>query len=266
MRSFSSISLVSTLLLMGCDTTALTEPQPPATRLELTGCWPDYNSLPEALRQAGPADPERVIVVYKRQKLTALYEHEQLTQCVTSDFGDWPYEAKTQSDGESTPEGWYTVALKRTSNPDDEYPKTFFTEALHVSYPNLSDISRAEQRGVVDSVTASQLRDSINQGQLPNQETAMGGAILVHSWENGLTTAGCVGLDAEDMHVLFTKTENGDPILILPWQTIMFEDGTSAQDVIPPRPEPEPFPVEMIDQEKSSPGHTVMKPIEITAD
>ena len=209
---------------------------------------------------------ERGIVVYKGKKKTALYEHGQLSLCAPADFGDWPYEAKVQSDGESTPEWWYNVASKRTSNPNDEFPKSVFTEALHVSYPNLMDIHRAEERGVVTDEVAQALRDAVNQGELPSQDTAMGGAIMIHSWQPGLTTAGCVGLPDTDMHELFARTQNADPILILPWQTIMYDDGSIATNAIPPRPPPEPFPIGMIDQEKSSPGHTVMKPIEIPAD
>jgi hypothetical protein len=230
----------------------------------IQSCYARYSEIPETLRSGGPESPERVIVVYKRERKLGLYEDGLLSLCVPAELGEWPYEAKVQSDGESTPEGWYTVAVKRTSDPNDAFPKSVFTEALHVSYPNAGDVDRALAKSVISPQVAAMLMGSISRGELPDQDTAMGGAIVIHDWAPGVPTAGCVGLKGEDMHQLFGKTESADPILILPWQTILYEDGTTGQDVIPEH-HPDIMPETMIDRSLSRPGHTVMKAIEITA-
>lgn len=268
--------MVMWLFLTACDSVGPSAPKAPspcastefaaAGHDEVPTCLPCLADLPASLLDGGNAHADRVIVVYKRQKLTALYEHGALAQCTRVELGDWPYEPKVQQDGESTPEGWYSVATKRTSAAYDWFPATVFTEALHVSYPNAADVDRAVAQGVVTPEVASRLREQIGRGELPDQETKMGGQILLHDWNPGVPTAGCVGLPAEEMHALFTRAVEGDPVLILPWRTVLYNDGSTAEAAIPPRPPPSFMPSSMIDRERSRPGRMVLNPIEITAD
>lgn len=274
--SFLTAAVFLTASLLGREMSpwqlgASISPEPPLSPSKGEGainttCFPRFTDIPESLRKEGGQDSKRVIVIYKHEQKLGLYEDGQLTLCVSAEFGDWPYEAKVQSDGESTPEGWYTVAMKRTRNPDDEFPKSVFTEALHISYPNTDDVNRALAKAIITPETAETLKGEINRGELPDQDTAMGGAILIHDWKLGMTTAGCVGLPEEDMHTLFSKTENGDPILILPWQTVLRTDGSLDIATIPDRPPADTIPPGMINWTQSRPGHMVLKAIEITAD
>ncbi len=210
----------------------------PALHEEITSCLPTLAGLPPEFRDDERSKSSELIVVYKRQKLLGLYRDGRLVEgmCWDIALGSKPYEAKIRMDNASTPEGWYHVAYKRTADPLDAYPNTTFYKALHISYPNATDVYYAKRAGVVSDRQAEDLLRSIQIGQLPSQSSPMGGAILIHGWEDGLSdTLGCVGLRERDIDILFDAIPQSDTtILILPWHRIIRQDATYGVDTIPP--------------------------------
>lgn len=211
---------------------------------EVTDCLGDLAELPPEYQQDA-AIPATLVVVYKRQQKIGLYKHGKLaslngqTACYSMALGSWPYEGKLRMDNQSTPEGWYNVARKRTENPYDLWPSTSFYKALHISYPAKKDVEEAYAQGVIDASVAANLLASIKKGELPNQSTPMGGQILVHGWDDSLPgTFGCVGMRNADIDLLFDAVKEGDQILILPWKRILYQDATYGIDKPPKRPPP----------------------------
>ncbi len=224
------------------------EDPPPQERAD---CPRLVSELPTEFAGDARTRAERLIVVFKHAEMVGAYENGVLVtspepMCYPITMGVWPYEAKTQTDHASTPEGWYEVARKRSRNPDDAYPPTIFELSLHVNYPNEADVDRALALAVIDPATAGELMRDIAQRSLPRQNSPMGGAILLHSWYTSYldddlgedvrvrgTTAGCVGIDDENMSSLFTWSERRDPILMLPWRLVLMDDGTTAEASVP---------------------------------
>jgi hypothetical protein len=203
---------------------------------ELEGCLATLAGLPPEFESDRRANEGQLIVVFKRQKSLGLYRDGSLVEgaCWDIALGSWPYEAKVRRDNASTPEGWYTVSYKRTSNPLDTYPDTAFYKALHVSYPNAQDIVWAKRLGVINDVQAEELLDAIKAGRLPSQSSPMGGAILIHGWMDELPeTLGCVGMREPEIDLLFPQVEAGTPILFLPWHRIIRQDRTFGVDPVP---------------------------------
>lgn len=99
----------------------------------------------------------------------------------------------------------------------------------------------------------------------------MGGAILLHSWFANVAnaTAGCVGVDDQNMQWLFNQVEVGDPILLLPWREIHYTDGTFAWDDSEQASLQDPVTMDqymdMIDPAASNAERIVFKPIYVTA-
>lgn len=208
-------------------------------------CPETIAGLPEEYRERA-GDSDRLIVVFKRLYKVALYEDGRLAQrdeqhaCFDISMGYWPYEPKYERDYQSTPEGWYTVAVKRTADPKDEFPGTSYDHALHVSYPNATDVGRAEAHGVIDTAEAQRILAELARGGLPPQNTALGGQILIHTWRTPepYSTAGCVGVEPNEAKWLFEQSQAGDPILLLPWIEVLLSDGSSQINRdIPPAPE-----------------------------
>lgn len=209
---------------------------------EVMGCLQSLTELPPEYR-ADAMSSNRLIVVLKRQRKIALYQNGKLANlndkpaCFDISLGSWPYESKVKTDYKSTPEGWYKVARKRTEYPYDLWPSTSFYKALHVSYPERKDVESAREQIVIDDATAKSLLDQINQGKLADQNTAMGGQILIHGWDDSLpSTFGCVGMRNRDIDILFDAVDETDRILILPWVKILYTDGSYGIDSIPEKP------------------------------
>lgn len=111
-------------------------------------------------------------------------------------FGANPEGHKMQEGDEKTPEGTYALDYKKSDSS--------FHKAIHISYPNPSDVASAKARGVKP-----------------------GGLIMIHGQKNGwgwlsfITqrfnwTNGCVALSNDDMDVVWSLVKEGTPIEIWP--------------------------------------------------
>ena len=109
-------------------------------------------------------------------------------------FGANPRGHKQQEGDEKTPEGFYTLDYKKEDST--------FHRAMHISYPNDTDITNARNNGVSPS-----------------------GFIMVHGQRNGLGwlsfitqrfdwTNGCIALTNKDMDEFMTLVATGTKIHI----------------------------------------------------
>ena len=111
-------------------------------------------------------------------------------------FGANPKGHKTQEGDERTPEGKYKLDYKK--------PNSAFHKAIHISYPNATDVAVAKSHGV-----------------------RPGGNVMIHGQKNGLAwlslasqrfnwTNGCVALSDDDMDIVWSLVKEGTPIEIKP--------------------------------------------------
>lgn len=218
----------SYLCLLSCGSAAQTPALVEVAAPEAAPVEPDCPASVQAL-PASPhltaSDPRLgggdLIVVLKEKRRIGLYEGGKLAQTpdgaacwpialgVTM-LGAHPEGPKVKQGDRKTPEGWY-----RTSDK----PSSQFYAAIAVHYPNAADADRGVTQGLItrsqrDSIVAALKRD-----QKPNQNTALGGEILIHGGGSASDwTLGCVAMDDADIDALRAQLPKGlrTDVLILP--------------------------------------------------
>jgi murein L,D-transpeptidase YafK len=210
-----------------------------STLEEDKSCPRTLQRLPKALGARERVIPR--IVIFKHAERVGLYtargslelRDDGSPACFDAALGPSPRGDKTKKDFASTPEGWYSVGSRHTSDDSDEFADSRYEHALFVNYPNADDVQRALDAEIIDNRTAVRLRRHIARGYIPDQGTPMGGSIMIHSWGDGTgTTWGCIGLKDADMIWLFAHTRKGDGILSIPWKWYMEPDGTFYIDPV----------------------------------
>jgi murein L,D-transpeptidase YafK len=138
-------------------------------------------------------EADLVRVSKSEEKLYVLREDRVIAEYSVS-FGGDPEGHKQEEGDEKTPEGRYTLDLKKSDSA--------FYKAIHISYPNEADRLAAEQRGVDP-----------------------GGAIMIHGQRNGLGwlsfvtqrfnwTDGCIAVTNREMDEIWNLVPIGTPIEI----------------------------------------------------
>jgi murein L,D-transpeptidase YafK len=115
-----------------------------------------------------------------------------------------------------TPEGCYFVMRLL---PDEESVGEGYYKGLHLSYPDVSDAIRGLANGLIDAPLYQQIVQAYQQGDIPPQETALGGYVAIHAgladdekFERG--TKGCVVMRNKDMDQVYAFAQPGMPIFI----------------------------------------------------
>ncbi|WP_444931263.1 murein L,D-transpeptidase family protein [Microbulbifer sp. SSSA002] len=135
-----------------------------------------------------------LVQVIKSENLMRLLDGSKIVRSYHVALGGQPQGHKQQEGDERTPEGLYTLDYKKE---DSSYYR-----AMHISYPNAEDRSRAEARGV-----------------------SPGGFIMVHGQRNRLGwlaplsqrfnwTDGCIALTNDEMDEFMSLVQTGTPIEI----------------------------------------------------
>lgn len=155
------------------------------------------------------ANGEVSIVVKKSERLLELWQGGGLVDSFSIGLG-WEPEGHKQIEGDGkTPEGEYYVCVRNSNSS--------FYLSLGVSYPNKEDATTALEDGRIDRVTYERIVRAIDNGQCPDWNTALGGAIMIHGCGGSSDwTAGCVAVDNEVMDMLFDYCPIGTKITILP--------------------------------------------------
>ena len=123
------------------------------------------------------------VLVEKSKHQLSLYKSGKVFATYHVVFGGNPVGHKQQEGDNKTPEGHYTLDSKNSNST--------FTKAIHISYPNTTDISNAKAKGV-----------------------SPGGAVMIHGQKNGFSwlsfvsqrinwTRGCIALSNSDMEQVY---------------------------------------------------------------
>ena len=146
----------------------------------------------------------RILVEKAARRLTLLDDHEQaLLQCRIA-LGFCPEGPKERAGDGRTPEGAYSVCLKKIGK---------YGPSLGVSYPSALDALRLN---APDELIAC-IRARESEKQRPPWGTSLGGEIYIHGGGTDRDwTAGCVALSDGDARRLYDATPLGTPILIVP--------------------------------------------------
>ena len=148
------------------------------------------------------------IVVKKSERLLELWQGGALVESFPIGLG-WAPEGHKQVEGDGkTPEGEYYVCVRNHNSS--------FYLSLGVSYPNKEDAEAALADGRIDRATYERIKRAIENGQRPDWNTALGGAIMIHGHGSSSDwTAGCIAVENEVMDLLFDYCSLGTKITIL---------------------------------------------------
>ncbi len=136
------------------------------------------------------------IVIEKSQHRMTLFAGPTILRIYRIAIGRGPTGPKLQQGDHKTPEGDYTV--------DQHNANSSFHRALHISYPNTEDRSRAAKAHVGPG------GDIMIHG-LPNGRGWIGRAQRLYDW-----TDGCIALTNEEMDEVFELVPNGAKVHIQP--------------------------------------------------
>ncbi len=95
---------------------------------------------------------------------------------------------------------------------------------IKLDYPNAADAERGLKQGLLTSVQAKAIQAAWGRGQLPPQNSPIGGGIGIHGWLESewsnagprALTWGCIAMHNQDLLGLFKQVEVGTPVYIRP--------------------------------------------------
>ena len=143
---------------------------------------------------SGTIQADKVVVI-KNEKLLLLLRDGKILKSYRVAIGRKPGRRVRQGDNR-TPEGRYVI--------DGRNPGSIYYKALHISYPNASDVSNARKLGV-----------------------SPGGEVLIHGLPSGFEdlgdshadlnwTRGCIAVSNEEMDEIWELVADGTPVRIVP--------------------------------------------------
>jgi murein L,D-transpeptidase YafK len=136
------------------------------------------------------------IVVEKAKRTLTLYLGGQPVRTYAIALGTQPVGDKVKIGDGRTPEGLFHIDFK---NPQSKYHM-----ALHISYPDVSHLQRAEALGVAPG------GDIMIHG-LPPRYASIGAAHVKYNW-----TEGCIAVTDSEIEEIFRAVPDGSPIQIKP--------------------------------------------------
>lgn len=137
-----------------------------------------------------------LIVVEKKAHTLTLYSHDKPLKTYKVALGPNIIGAKQEAGDGKTPEGHYIIDFRK--------PDSRFHRALHVSYPNRSDVARARRRGV------SPGGDIMIHG-LPKGWEMVGAAHRLKDW-----TLGCIAVTNPEIEEIWRLVPDRTPVEIRP--------------------------------------------------
>ena len=136
------------------------------------------------------------ILVEKQSRQLTLLQGDKAIKTYRVSLGGDPIGHKQREGDSRTPEGDYTI--------DSKNRRSRFHLALHISFPDAKDRTRAAQNGVPPG------SDIMVHG-LPNGLGWLGGLHLFRDWTNG-----CIAVTNTEMEEIWALVDSGTPIQIKP--------------------------------------------------
>jgi murein L,D-transpeptidase YafK len=149
--------------------------------------------IPQLADQASRATS---IVVEKQSRQLTLLRNDKVIKTYRVSLGGDPIGHKLREGDSRTPEGDYTI--------DSKNRRSRFHLALHISFPDAEDRTRAAQNGVPPG------SDIMVHG-LPNGLGWLGGLHLHRDW-----TDGCIAVTNAEMEEIWALVDSDTPIQIKP--------------------------------------------------
>jgi murein L,D-transpeptidase YafK len=138
---------------------------------------------------------DRIIVEKSKRTMTLIRQHQEVLVCRIA-LGHDPVGAKVMSGDNKTPEGLYFV--------DDKIRNSAFHRALHLTYPNLDDVMRADSLGVSPG-------GGIMIHGLGKHQLWMGDVQYLFDWTNG-----CIALTNREIEEIWDLVPLWTPVEIKP--------------------------------------------------
>ena len=149
------------------------------------------------------------VVITKSERRLVLLRGEEVVMTVPIVLGREPVGQKGREGDGRTPEGEFFIFAR---NPESKYHRS-----LAISYPDPSAVERAYREGAIDDGEYREARDAIARGEVPRQNTAMGGEIYIHGGGiDGDWTQGCIAIADDAIEELFEAAEVGIRVTIKP--------------------------------------------------
>ncbi len=151
-----------------------------------------------SLRESAYASLEQAdkVIVIKSKRVLMLLKDGEIFRTYKVALGKQPKGHKTRQGDRRTPEGRYVL--------DSRNPRSKYHLAIHISYPNESDIVSAQKRGV------SPGGDIMIHG-LPPESRSVGELHSFLDW-----TDGCIAVTNTEMEEIWQFVADGTPIEIKP--------------------------------------------------
>jgi len=182
-------------------------------RPRLTGARPGSSN-----QDAGPPKPQprtplpqlrrpHVVVEKSAHQLT-VYDGDRPVRSYRAAVGSGKGDKVREGD-RCTPEGRFIICVRN--------PKSQFTRALGLSYPNIEDARRGLRDGLITRPEHDAIVEAARQGRRPPWDTPLGGEIMIHGGGAGRDwTDGCIALADADILELYAALAVGTPVTILP--------------------------------------------------
>lgn len=153
--------------------------------------------------------PDNYVVVHKGPRNIALCNGGKLVKNARIGLGFSPAGDKQKQGDGRTPEG---VLYAASLLPNSDYHRAFL-----LSYPRKEDAARAYNEGLIDKAAHDQIIDAQTKCEEPLQDTALGGAVEIHGEGSSKDwTAGCIGLENDDIDRVWDVLKQNDTIVVLP--------------------------------------------------
>jgi hypothetical protein len=175
--------------------------------------------LPDSSWELIAGDEKAVLAVLSLNLMIAFERGEPIRAFLFSGGDSLYFGPKTRRGDERTPCGLYRLYRRRWSR---------FPWPVLINYPGPHDAERALAEGRITRATYNQIVRAHAEGQLPPQNTPLGGAILIHGYPNpeewqGVWwrgrienwTNGCLAPQNRDAEWLYNWVQDGTPILII---------------------------------------------------
>jgi murein L,D-transpeptidase YafK len=183
--------------------------------LTLVGCLgptlpaPTDSPPPSAQASVNKADEDWVLIDSRTDRLTVFVNGSAPAVFENIAVGAAGVKEKRHVGDDVTPRGTYTVGWLQ--------PHSRFVHFIGLTYPSRTDAARGYQEGVIDQHTYERIVSALDRGQLPPQDTRLGGLIGIHGVGSGSIeihrianwTAGCIAVDNDQIRRLFKILRRG---------------------------------------------------------
>ncbi len=190
-HGFATLALLSTHLLacLGPNLPAPSDRAPRGTPIQREKTW--------------------VLVDSTKDRLTVFLEGAPPLVFDNIAVGAAGVKEKRRVGDDVTPRGTYTVGWLQ--------PRSKFVHFIGLTYPSRADAERGYREGTIDRLNYERIVSALDRGELPPQDTRLGGWIGIHGVGRGPLaihrianwTAGCIAVDNDQIRTLFKLLERG---------------------------------------------------------